>query len=72
MEIKLIPDPEVHPEFGTYCFNFGTEDFQTVEVWVCKSSESFGIEQGEECIIFNKRELLIMQKLVNHAVKILG
>lgn len=75
--MKLVLDESINPEFGTYNCKFNIESHST-EVWTSKSTQSFGIEQealhsiySNDVIIFNKEELLILQKLVNQAVEIL-
>ena len=73
--MKLELDPEVRPEFLTYKHVLSSE-FGELEVWVCKTSETFGIEQSntlddEDSIIMNRNDLLNLQKLVNHAVEIM-
>ncbi|AHY25209.1 hypothetical protein AVV36_gp201 [Pectobacterium bacteriophage PM2] len=83
--MKLVLDESINPKFGTYHCKFNVGYYAT-EVWVSKSTQSFGIEQETnlsiECekevnnsdpdiVIFNKEELLILQKLVNQAVEIL-
>lgn len=79
--MKLQLDPSIRPEFETYHAVYPSE-FGEMEVWACRSSESFGITQTGECfthegdnesiIILNREELLKLQVLVNQAVELLG
>ncbi|AWD90389.1 hypothetical protein KNT87_gp180 [Erwinia phage Cronus] len=71
MEIKLIPDPEIDPSFGTYTYSFPTRYNKTTEVWVTRSGLCAGIESGENCILLEKEELFKLQELINQAVKLL-
>lgn len=68
--MMLTLDPDIRPEFLTYMDKIQTNYGET-EVWVCKTSDSFGLEQGDDVIILNKNSLLEFQKLVNQAVEIL-
>lgn len=75
--MKLVLDPTIRPEFETYHAKFdGGELGNETEVWVCKTSNSFGLNQGgddEDCdiILLGKEGLLKLQTLVNEAVEIL-
>lgn len=75
--MKLTLDPTIHPEFETYHAKFdGGELGNETEVWVCKTSNSFGLNQGgedEDCdiILLDKEGLLKLQTLVNQAVELL-
>ncbi|AKU43898.1 hypothetical protein CPT_Merlin252 [Citrobacter phage Merlin] len=73
--MKLELDPDVRPEFLSYTNTFKSK-YGEVEVWACKTSESFGINQtndkaDEDIIVMDKYDLLNLQKLVNHAVEIM-
>ena len=74
--MKLVLDPTIRPEFETYHAKFrGRVGFET-EVWVCKTSNSFGLNQegdhGDyDTILLGKEDLLKLQTLVNQAVKML-
>lgn len=75
--MKLTLDPTIRPEFETYHAKFdGGELGNETEVWVCKTSNSFGLNQGgedEDCdiILLDKEGLLKLQTLVNQAVELL-
>lgn len=75
MDLKL--DPSIRPEFLTYSAKFnGGELGNETEVWVCKTSDSFGLSQGgddDDCdiILLDKEGLLHLQRLVNQAIAIL-
>lgn len=75
--MKLQLDPTIAPEFLTYNAKFDGGDLgDETEVWVCKTSKSFGIGQGGEdegcdIILLDKQGLLKLQSLVNQAVEIL-
>lgn len=75
--MKLQLDPTIRPEFQTYHAIYeGGELGGETEVWVCKTSNSFGIGQGGEdegcdIILLDKQGLLKLQSLVNQAVEIL-
>lgn len=79
--MKLELDPSILPEFKTYhgIFNGGNLGGKT-EVWVCKTSDSFGISQftpqedgGEEedIILLDREAVLKLQVLINQAIEIL-
>lgn len=74
--MELVLDPTIRPEFETYHAKFdGGIGFET-EVWVCKTSNSFGMgQEGDhgECdtILLSRDALLKLQSLVNQAVDIL-
>lgn len=79
--MKLVLDPTICPEFETYNAIFdGGQLGNETEVWVCKTSNSFGISQStpqgdgsedEDIILLDKDGLLKLQMLVNQAVEIL-
>lgn len=75
--MKLEVDLTVAPEFLTYEAKFDGGDFgNETEVWVCKTSQCFGLRQGGEdegcdIILMDKEGLLKLQSLVNQAVEIL-
>lgn len=80
-ELKLELDTSVRPEFKTYHALYES-DFGETEVWVCLTSESFGISQvgksfnhpgdNEDIIILNREELFKLQALVNQAAEMFG
>lgn len=71
--MKLELDPDINPSFQTYTCTFETQSNGATEVWACLTggNVAFGIDQGEDCILLTREELLKMQSLVNHAVEIL-
>ena len=79
--MELVLDPTIRPEFQTYNALFeGGELGGTTEVWMCKTSNSFGISQStpqedggedEDIILLDKEGLLKLQTLVNQAVELL-
>lgn len=75
--MKLVLDPSIRPEFETYHAKIdGGELGGETEVWVCKTSASFGLNQGGEddgcdIILLDKGGLLKLQSLVNQAVELL-
>lgn len=79
--MKLELDPTIRPEFQTYHAIYeGGELGGATEVWVCKTSNSFGISQStpqedgsedEDIILLDRKGLLKLQVLVNQAVELL-
>lgn len=79
--MKLEIDPTVRPEFETYHATFeGGALGDVTEVWVCKTSNYFGITQTpgtgcggkeEDTVILDRENLLKLQGLVNQAVQLL-
>lgn len=79
--MKLELDPTIRPEFQTYNTFFQAGELGGLtEVWVCKTSNSFGISQGtpqedggteEDIILLDREGLLKLQELVNQAVELL-
>lgn len=75
--MKLVLDPSIRPEFETYHAKIDGGDLGgETEVWVCKTSSYFGLNQGGEdegcdIILLDKAGLLKLQALVNQAVELL-
>lgn len=75
--MKLVLDPSIRPEFETYHAKIDGGDLGgETEIWVCKSSDSFGMNQGGDdeggdIILLDKEGLLKLQLLVNQAVELL-